>query len=115
MIPVEHCHEYSLVQDTKKRFQSVVLVGMTSEISKTTYTSVWIAQDTMESRVTCTAYYDLLQLTAARAVDVSPVTILPSPHSVRLPSVPLHPGRLTHGVSGSALTLVIEAPEQSSQ
>ena len=55
--------------------------------------------------------YDLLQLTAARAVDVSPVTILPSPHSVRFLSVPLHPGRLTHGVLSTTLTLVIEAPE----
>ena len=56
--------------------------------------------------------HDLLQLTAARVVDVSPVTILPSPHSVRLLSVPLHPGRLTHGVLNSALTLVTEAPEK---
>ena len=38
-------------QDTKN-FQNVKLVGMASEISeKYTNTSVWIAQDTTESRV----------------------------------------------------------------
>ena len=35
----------------QKHFQNVMLVGMASEISKTTHTSVWIAQDTTESRV----------------------------------------------------------------
>ena len=35
----------------KKHFQNVMLVGMANEISKTTHTSVWIAQDTTESRV----------------------------------------------------------------
>ena len=38
-------------EQDKKHFQSVMLVGMASEISKTTHTSVWIAQDTTESRV----------------------------------------------------------------
>ena len=33
------------------RYKNVMLVGMASEISKTTHTSVWIAQDTTESRV----------------------------------------------------------------
>ena len=37
-------------QDTKT-FPNVMLVGMASKISKTTHTSVWIAQDTTESRV----------------------------------------------------------------
>ena len=36
------------IQDTKT-FQNVMLVGMVREIS--THTSVWIAQDTTESRV----------------------------------------------------------------
>ena len=35
----------------QKHFQSVMLVGMASETAKTTHTSVWIAQDTTESRV----------------------------------------------------------------
>ena len=34
----------------QKHFQNVMLVGIASEISKN-YTSVWIAQDTTESRV----------------------------------------------------------------
>ena len=35
----------------QEHFQNVMLVGMVSKISKTTHTSVWIAQDTTESRV----------------------------------------------------------------
>ena len=35
----------------QNHFQNVMLVGKASEIRKTTYKSVWIAQDTMESRV----------------------------------------------------------------
>ena len=35
----------------QKHFQNVMLVGMASKISKTTHTSVWIAQDKTKSRV----------------------------------------------------------------
>ena len=42
-----HYNNYKI----QKHFQNVMLVGMASEISKTTHTSVWIAQDTTESRV----------------------------------------------------------------
>ena len=35
----------------QKHFQNVMLVGMASKISKSTYASVWIAQHTTESRV----------------------------------------------------------------
>ena len=35
----------------QKHFQNVMLVRMASEVSKTTHTSVWIVQDTTESRL----------------------------------------------------------------
>ena len=41
----------SLFNKKRKHFQNVMLIGMAGEISKTTHTSVWIAQDTTESRV----------------------------------------------------------------
>ena len=54
----------------------------------------------------------LLHTTPAISVDVSPVAIvwLPSLHSDRLVSVPLHPGRLTHEVFGPTLTFVNVTP-----
>ena len=46
--PLFNHHKHNKIQ---KHFQNVMLVGMASKISKTTHTSVWIAQDTTESRV----------------------------------------------------------------
>ena len=46
----DHTSEMYSIQDTK-HFQNVMLVGMASKSTKTTHTSVWIAQDTTESRV----------------------------------------------------------------
>ena len=39
------------INNIQKHFQNFVLVGMANESAKTTHTSVWFAQDTMESRV----------------------------------------------------------------
>ena len=43
-------HTSFFLYKIQKHFQNVVLVGMASKISKTTHTSVWIAQDTTESQ-----------------------------------------------------------------
>ena len=53
---VDSCNEISHHMINKnnkiqKHFQNVVLVGMASKSAKTTHTSVWITQDTTESRV----------------------------------------------------------------
>ena len=46
---IMHCH--GCTQRIQRHFQNVMLVGMATEISKSTHTSVVITQDTTESSV----------------------------------------------------------------